>query len=75
MAACPTIGQCNKYKYMHTRKDLTAMIYVSFMSTNLASQQYDRFSRKSGNGSKSTTKTRLEAKCSQATENLLPPNI
>lgn len=21
MAACPTIGQCNKYKYMHTRKD------------------------------------------------------
>lgn len=51
MAACPTIGQCNKYKYMHTRKDLTAMIYVSFMSTNWASQQYDRFSRKSGNGS------------------------
>lgn len=21
MAACPTIGQCNKYKYMHTRKN------------------------------------------------------
>lgn len=51
MAACPTIGQCNKYKYMHTKKDLTAVIYVSFMSTNLPSQQYDKFSRKSGNGS------------------------
>lgn len=46
MAACPTIGQCNKYKYMHTRKDLTAMIYISFMSTNLPSQQYDKFAEK-----------------------------
>lgn len=32
-------------------KILTAMIYISFMSTNLPSHQYDKFSRKSSNGS------------------------
>lgn len=32
-------------------KDLTAMIYIWFMSTNLPSHQYDKFSRKSSNGS------------------------